>query len=302
MWGAVFSVPASVVDVHLSSASPEQLRALLWALRHAAEQPTTEKMASALHLPEQDAADTVRFWQEKGLLVTDMPLPPRVEMPDAKPTHADILRRLEEDSNVEGLFKEAQEKFGRTLGYDGQCTILLLYDTYGLPVDVIGILIGYCKEIGKTNNHYVAEMGRNWASEEIDTWEKADEKVKTLRQCTGLWKQLAVYAGISAPKPTAVQSEYLRVWHYELGFSAEMIQLAYDEMANHCNKLSFAYMNKVLRSWHDKGIATPQQVAENNEAFRKKQSASADTPPASYDITQLERQLWNDPIVFEKKD
>ena len=314
MWGAVFSVPASVVDVHLSSASPEQLRALLWALRHAAEQPTTEKMASALHLSEPAAADAVRYWQEKGLLVTDTPVPARVsaqpekppkvlpEMPETKPTHADILHRLEEDSNLEGLFKFAQERFGRTLGYDGQCTIMLLYDTYGLPVDVVCILIEYCKEIGKTGNHYVAEMGRNWASEEIDTMDKAVDKVGVLRQCTGLWKQLAEFAGISATKPTAVQSEYLRVWHYDLSFSAEMIQLAYEEMANHCNKLSFAYINKVLRTWHDKGITTPQQVAENNEAFRQKKNASADTPPASYDITQLERQLWNDPIVFEKKD
>ena len=312
MWGAVFSVPASVVDVYLSSTSPEQLRALLWVLRHAAEQPTTEALSAALRIPAEKAADAVRFWQQKGMLLSDAPQAlaqpvretPRElpDVPDAKPTPADILRRLEEDADLDGLFHEAQKQFGRSLGYEGQCTILTLYDTYGLPIEVILIILQYCKEIGKTGNHYVAEMGKNWALEEIDTLEKAVEKVDKLRQHTGLWKQLAAFAGLSAAKPTAVQSEYLRVWHDEWGFSIDMISLAYEEMANHCAKLSFAYMNKVLRTWFDKGIRTPQQAAEDNRAYRQQKSADAQTPPASYDIAQMERQLWEEPIVFDKKD
>ena len=237
VWGAVFSVPASLVDRHLLSSTPEQLRALLWVLRHAGEQPTADQLAAALRCTVNEAEQAVSFWQEKGLLSTDTPISaaPSVpektsrafpQMPESKPTPADILQRLEEDKDLDGLFREAQEKFGRTLGYEGQCTILALYDTYGLPLEVILIILQYCKEIGKTGNHYVAEMGRNWAAEEIDTLEKAVEKVDTLRQCTGLWKQLAAYAGLSAAKPTAVQSEYLRAWHYELGFSIDMITLA----------------------------------------------------------------------------
>ena len=313
MWGAVFSVPASLVDVHLTSASPEQLRTLLWVLRHAAEQPTTETLAAALHVSSAKAEEAVRFWQQKGMLLSDAPPsdarqtpkePARVlpDVPQAKPTPADILHRIEEDSDLEGLFKEAQKQFGRTLGYEGQCTILTLYDTYGLPIEVILIILQYCKETGKTGNHYVAEMGKNWALEEIDTLEKAVEKVEKLRQYTGLWKQLASFAGLSAEKPTAVQAEYLRVWHDELGFSIDMITLAYEEMANHCAKLSFAYMNKVLRTWYDKGIRTPQQAAEDNRVYRQQKNTDAQTPPASYDITQMERQLWDNPIISQKKE
>ena len=35
-----------------------------------------------------------------------------------------------------------------------------------------------------------------------------------------------------------------------------MIILAYDEMANHTGKLSFAYIDKILMNWHKKGIKT----------------------------------------------
>ena len=313
MWGASFSVPTSVVDRFLLSSEPEQLRALLWVLRHASEQPTTEKMASDLHWTRVDAENAVRFWQDKGLLQSDLRPAPRQSEPEkparvlpdvapAKPTPADILQRLNEDKDLEGLFKEAQQKFGRSLGYEGQCTLLALYDTYGLPMEVILILLQYCKDIGKTGNHYIAETGKNWALEEIDTMEKAVEKVELLRSCTSLWKQLAAYAGLSAPKPTAVQSEYLRTWSYELGFSMDMITLAYEEMANHCSKLSFPYINKVLRNWYEKGIKTPQQAAEYGQSFRSRSKENASEPPASYDIEQMERQLWDNPIVKRKKD
>ncbi|MBR2075705.1 MAG: DnaD domain protein, partial [Fibrobacter sp.] len=35
-----------------------------------------------------------------------------------------------------------------------------------------------------------------------------------------------------------------------------MIYLAYEEMANHTDKISFPYMNKVLANWHEAGIKT----------------------------------------------
>ena len=316
-WGAVFSVPAVLVDQYLSLCNETQLRALLWVMRHAAEQPTAQQLADALHLRLSDAENAVLFWQEQRLLQTDVQptvpvatpraqqAPARV-LPDApayKPTHAEILQRLREDPLLDGLCREAQEKFGRSLGYEGQCTLLTLHDTYGLPVPVIQIIVQYCKEVQKTNNHYIAELGKNWALEEIDTIEKAVDKVNVLRECTGLWKDLASFAGLSATKPTAVQAEYLRTWHYDLGFSIDMILLAYEEMANHCNKLSFAYMNKVLRTWHDKGVQTPQQAAEENRAFRERNAAKTDDlPPASYDIAQMERQLWKDPNEFHKPE
>ena len=318
LWGAVFSVPAVVVDKYMKLASAEQIRTLLWVLRHASEQPTTEDAAKALRYSEQNVREYAAFWQQNGILETDAPtvslsqnLPsgprrsekqPLPDLPENKPTAAEILTRVEESPDLEFMFDEAQKKFGRTIGYDGQCTLLLMHDRYGLPVEVILMIIEYCADVRKTSNAYIAAMGKNWAQEEIDTIEKAEEKIGELRQCSKLWKELAAMAGLSAPNPTAVQSEYLRAWSAELGFGADMIFLAYEEMANHCNKLSFAYMNKVLRNWHDKGLKSAQDIAEDNRRFREKKSADDDPPPASYDIDEMERKLLYGPIVYKKND
>lgn len=322
LWGAVFSVPAVVVDKYMKLASAEQIRTLLWVLRHAAEQPTTDQAAEALRYTEDNVREYVAFWQQNGILQTDAPTvpvpqtleaqvhkpekkPEKSELPDLpenKPTAAEILARAKESPELEFLFQEAQKKFGRTIGYDGQCTLLLMHDRYGLPVEVILMIIEYCAEVRKTSNGYIAAMGKSWATEEIDTIEKAEEKIGELHRCGKLWKELASMAGLTAPNPTTVQSEYLRAWSTELGYGTDMIFLAYEEMANHCTKLSFAYMNKVLRNWHGKGFKTPQDVAEDNRRYREKKSQDDDRPPASYDIDEMEQKLLYGPIVYKKKD
>lgn len=315
-WGAVFSVPAVVADQYIKLASPEQLRALLWVLRHAAEQPTTAQAAEALHCSEQNMCEYIAFWQQRDILVTDVttvpvqssPAPQTItvqkelpDLPECKPTAEEILQRIREHPDLHELFNEAQKKFGRTIGYDGQCTLLMMHDRYGLPIDVILILIEYCAGIRKTSNAYIAAVAKNWGQEEIDTLEKAEQKVLELNRCNALWRELAAMAGLSAPTPTTVQSEYLHAWSVELGYDMDLIGLAYEEMSNHCRKMSFAYMNKVLRNWHAKGIKTPQDVADDNRSFREKQKKN-DVPSASYDIDEMEHRLLHGPIVYKKND
>lgn len=323
LWGAVFSVPAVIVDRYLTLASPEQLQTLLWVLRHASEQPNETTIADALHFKTENVKEYLLYWQSEGILQLDgvcatpaarsSAMKPEVkpaptvqkelpDLPDVKPTQAQILARTQEMPELDYLFDQAQKKFGRTIGYDGQCTLLMMHDRYGLPVEVILMIIEYCAEVRKTSNAYIAAMGKSWAQEEIDTIEKAEEKINALHRCGSVWKELASMAGITAPNPTAVQSEYLRSWIYELGYSIDMIFLAYEEMANHCTKLSFAYMNKVLRNWHGKQLRTPQDVAEDNRRFKEKKRQADGQPPASYDINEMEQRLLYGPIVYKKKD
>lgn len=321
LWGAVFSVPAVIVDRYLSLSSPEQMQTLLWVLRHASEQPDEAAICEALRFTPENVREYLLYWQNEGILQLDgvcakpTASKPKAEqtpspiqkkelpdLPDVKPTQAQILTRTQEMPELDYLFDQAQKKFGRTIGYDGQCALLMMHDQYGLPVEVILMIIEYCAEVRKTSNAYITAMGKSWAQEEIDTIEKAEEKISILHRCGSIWKELASMAGISAPNPTTVQSEYLRTWIYELGYNIDMIFLAYEEMANRCAKLSFAYMNKVLRNWHGKGLRTPQDVAEDNRKFKEKKQQADGQPPASYDINEMEHRLMYGSIVYKKKN
>lgn len=320
-WGAVFSVPAVIADKYIKLASPEQLQTLLWVLRHASEQPTLEQISSELGFSSSKVSEYLSFWIYEGILVSDNANVPKAAeqpgrlqiteqpkkelptLPEVKPTQAQIVARTKESSEINELFEDAQKKFGRTLGYDGQCTLLMMHDQYGLPVEVILMLIEYCVSIHKTSNSFIAAVAKNWAEEEIDTLDKAMEKVDSLQQCRSLWNKLKQETGLTNPNPTTAQAAFLRSWKYELGYDIDMILLAYEEMADRCSRLSFPYINKVLTTWHSKGFITPEQVFEDKKLFNEsKKKQNDDAPPASYDINELENRLMHGPIVYKKKD
>ena len=320
-FGLSFSVPVSVTDKHLKLAGSAQLKVLLWLLRHAAEQPTTEQLCQALNMTPADANDAMQYWLEVGLVIEQGQTPPAAAVTPApratepvKPVHApiaetrptaeQIARRGSESAEIAFLFNEAQKKLGRTIGYDSQSALLMIHDAYGLPVEVILMLIEYCVSIGKAGMNYIAATARNWSEKEIDSIEKADEKIKSLRQCEQLWKELCELTGIATPRPTAVQSEFLHKWSHTFGYAMNMIFLAYEEMANHTDKISFAYMNKVLENWHEAGVRSPEDVdrlKQEKAAAKTKPKAKTEGRAPSYDLDAFMQHSAQDPIVYRKK-
>ena len=157
---AVFMVPSQIVDKHIKLAGGQQLKVLLWTLRHAGEGFDMEKLCRDLNFSVPDAQDYLQYWVETGILVSDgtadsafAPVvseknaePPKAkkELPDiepSRPTAAEIAQRAEESADIKFLLLETQNKLGRTIGYDGQCTLLMMHDTYGIPVEVILMII-----------------------------------------------------------------------------------------------------------------------------------------------------------------
>ncbi|MDR2525934.1 MAG: DnaD domain protein [Oscillospiraceae bacterium] len=332
----IFAVPNVVADECLRLTGGLSLKALLWLLRHGGAQ-NAEAIATALRQPKGEIIDALQFWQEKGILehtgdtsvvATQIPAPPpksahpAVETttvtpppaPPLRPASAQVADRLEESPALRWLFREeAPRILERTVGFDGQSTLLMLHDTYGLPPEVIPMLLQYCVAAGKRSWGYIEAVGQDWGKKEIDSIEKADAQITALQQSQQLWEELRRMAGLQAPKPTAGQTEYLNRWRREFGYKADVIHAAYEEMSEHTGKLSFAYMHKVLQSWHSAGIKTPADIAtfkeqrvkavENGAAGQgaAPQRRSAPKKPIaegfarSYDLDAYERNAWQVP-------
>lgn len=327
MFGLSFSVPAAVTDKHLKLAGAAQIKVLLWLLRHAAENPTMDELCKALNMKSADASDAMQYWVECGIVLENgkapvtaeppayavpakednsTPVDQKPEITHTRPTAEQVLKRTKESAEIQFLFCEAQKKLGKTIGYDSQSTLLMIHDFYGLPVEVLLMLIEYCVSIGKNSLGYISKAAKTWSEKEIDTIEKADEQIHLLNRCDGTWKKLCELTGISTPRPTASQSNYLAHWTNELKFDIDMIYLAYEEMANHTDKISFPYMNKVLENWHDQDINTAAQAEEAKQqrtAQKQKPATKKKTQgyEASYDIDEFDRRSETAPLVYKKK-
>lgn len=326
-WQHMFPIPADIVDNHIRLAGALQLKVLLVLFRYSAEGADAEKIAQILKTDPADVRDAMHYWAENGILLEDgaaaenkaVPMPKASEqakaavhqevkpepkaspskvnifapLPEIKPDLEQIASRCDECPELRYLYSEAQSKLGRTIGYDGQASLLMLHDNCGLPVEVILMLIGYCVSIDKRNMNYILKVGKGWAEKDIDTLEKAESEIERLTSQKNLWNRFKALTGITTPRPSSKQSEFLYKWSEEWGFSCDMIYLAYEEMIDHTPKQSFPYMDRILENWKESGITTPQLLMKNRQ--EREQSKNAKNQPKntqpnnapSYDVDEF---------------
>ena len=319
----IFPVPKAVVQDNIQLASPLSLKALLMLLCAGPAAPTVEELAKTLKRDKAEVEDALLFWVERGVLLradktaqTPVPVVPQAqtyvpvvsiapakqepakktvaELPLSRPTHEEIAARVAECEEFRELFAEAQLKLGKTIGYEGQSLLIMLHDTYDLPLEVILMLLEYAKSKGKTGYKYIASLGREWSEKEIDSLEAAEDYIAAQHSSDALWEAFRAQADAKNRNPTAKQRRFLTAWSKELQMSEQMILLSYEICIDNTGKLSLEYMDKVLRSWHDKKITTPQaaeaekkQWAEKNFGAKKKGAAKKESvysSDASYDL------------------
>lgn len=314
VFGSMFAVPAQAMD-YIKLASASQLKTMLWIFRNASEQIDPERISKEIGYRSADVSDALVALCEWGLLDSDdrvievMPAPvkeeavkpeEKIELPElatVKPTYEQVVKRCKETPEIANMFQDIQQVLGKTIGYDGQCIFLMMHDQYGLPVEVIYMLVDYCASIGKKGFSYISKVGKDWGEKEIDSIEKADEQIKILNTCTGVWKEFAAMAGIQNPRPTSVQSAFMRTWTIEMKFNVEMIYMAYEETVNHSGKISFPYMNKILSKWHEKGMKTPEDIEREKIEYRKANAKKSDnSEKSSFDMDEFIRRANQLPV------
>lgn len=343
-YASVFALPTDVADKHLRMAGKAQLKVLLWLYRNPAAAIDPAVISKDTGIPADEIDDAMLYWVNAGLLMNpdEEPALPVLSEPSAseklriqttpetktpepekqperknekpplvKPTIKDIAQRLSESDDIRSLFAEVQESFGRTIGYDVQANLLVLYDYYSLPAEVIVMLCNYAKTIGKQGSvAYIMKMGAAWAEQEINTFERAAEKIARMENADKIWSEFRRMTGIENPRPTAKQTEYLETWVSTYGFDTEMIALAYERAVEKKGSIHFGYMNGILRSWHESGYKTTEDVERAEREFagqreQKRTSAAKSTKressPPSYDAENVLRHSFTfDPTKTKK--
>ncbi len=328
-WNAVFAVPCALVDRHLKLAGKEQLQAILWILRHAGEVFRPEDLAASLGMSVDNALDALEYWRDRGLLAAKegslypvpqpeaaafqgaeagpgqtqaeeqpAPLPEPAAAPDRsspppkkrlpKPDASYLAKRAKESDAIRTLLQEAEAALG-ILSPAMTSVLLASCDDYGLPVEVVLMLVNYAKGIGKTGAAYLDAVARDWAESGVFTLEAAEAKLQELSEKRLAWGKVSAAAGLPKRSPTKKEEEAAYRWVYQWKFTQDMLAAAYERCADHTGKFSAAYMDKVLTRWQKEGIQNPGQLAREEQ--RKKDEKGRNS---SYDIDDLERLSFFD--------
>lgn len=330
---SIFPVPTSVVDDNIRLASVLQLKVLLYMLRHSDKNLDCEEVALALSLDKEDTRDAMIFWQERGLLIegnesarpivhlqattevtltkadeqaaTEIELQPKkvADIPISRPSHEQIAVRLKECKEFSGLFAEAQAALGKTIGYDGQSVLIMMHDSYGLPFEVILMAVEYCVTQKKTGFSSIAKIGKTWSEQGIDTLEGAMEYIEEHNSVNEVWNKLRSLTDIANRTPTTKQRGYLVAWVKEYGYDENIIYYAYEESVDRTGKMSMPYMDKIIRSWHEKGVKTPLDIQREKAKWqeeREKKLPQKNAPKQNIP-TMLRDEPSYDADAFMKK-
>ena len=327
-WNHVFAVPAAVVDSHIKLASEAQLKVLLYLLRHAGEDIGEEALSSALRISGEEVHNAVEFWKDRELLIdngemltpaaavdTAAPQCGRSQIPEPKKPHTVVSRAQRPDSAfvsdllrkntyLAALLEEAQSVLKKPLSPGDTATVVMLYDTFGLPCEVIAILLNYLDSIGSANMRALEKYGIRWADEGIKTVADAQHEIVRMTESSKAWESVSKLLGIrSIGNPTRSQLEHADRWLNIWCFSDEMITEAYERCVNTKGEYNIRYINAILKKWYEKGIKSMDSLKEAEAGAKTPQKRKARSSKgsmfslegASFDINKFENDsLFDD--------
>ncbi len=238
---------------------------------------------------ELDAAlEKLRRIETHRLETAPEPTPPEPERPEY--TAEDIVRRAGEDPGFAATVAEAQKVLGHTLSSADMKALFGFYDYLALPPEVILELLNYCVSLSpgrRPSMRFIEKQAYTWANQEIITLAQAEEYIrKSQLRRADMWR-LAELLGIRDREPSKTERDYLSSW-LDKGFEDDAMAEALDRTLTHTGKLSWSYMDRILRSWHEKGAHSAAQVEQKDprrKPSQQEQRKAAETKPI--DMGQL---------------
>ncbi len=319
----VFVLPTQVVQQHLHLASPLQFKVLLW---FAAQNGRWDVVSCAkdLHKSESAVEEAALYWVEQGVLLADqlpssavktikkdavvapaqtteqtfpeetvkreekaVVLPP---LP-VKPQMKDVIAKQKQSRVFSNLLQDVSKSFGKPISQGNMETLLYLYDTAGIPAEVIMMAVGYAVSVGKINMRYVEKVALNWLENGITTIEAANENLLLLQQTNDAAKRVQKLTG-KARELDWRQKQMAHTWIYIWEQSESLIAVALQRAAEKGKPL-IPYANAILDRWHEDGITEADQAKKTFEKETPAAKRRTQIEKTSLDLKEYEQILEN---------
>lgn len=249
--------------------------------------------------------NTARTASDTG---TDDSVPDTAEVPapPAKPPYsAARLKTLSQNDDLRQLLYIAEKYLGKTLTSSETNTILYLYDTLNFSSELIEYLIEYCVNNNHKSMRYIEKVALSWASEGIDTIDKA--KANAMQYNTNTFSVMKAF-GITGRNPAEAEKKLINKWYNDYCFDNDIILEACNRTIKAIHSPSFEYADSILTKWKKNNVTRLSDIALLDEAappkpmkiFNTSNTSAAgknkfnDFPQHTYDFDLLEKRLMED--------
>ena len=305
-FSSVFAVP-SLSEQLLCTASREALQVLLYLMQHQQQPVDPGYLANRLMLPQEKALQALDYWVEQGFLSGKEQAQP-AQQPEAQTAYRpepsqqsrvqvglqaqkrtmaidEIHTLSQNDASISQLVEAVQAQMGKVLTRSEIETVVSFYTYAGLPPEYILLATAHCCSQNRGNVRALSKLLTDMMSEQIYTYEQAEEYLTRRQQQDSAQGQVRAAFGIHDRSLTKQEQKYIDTWFMEYHFDISMVKLAYERTIDQIGKVSFPYTNKMLTSWHEKGITNPKYAVNERQSAK----AMAKTEASSIDFDQIQQ-------------
>ena len=220
---------------------------------------------TALHLNKSRLNCAAATLRQMGLWTEEKPAS---ILPGERPcyTEQDVIAAQNHQQEFRSLCDEVQRLLGRPIHTEDRKILLGIINYLGLPVEVVSVLISYCKERdrqrGKVRTptlYAIEKEAYAWAERGIDTMEEAAAFIQNQNLRHSRMNRLLDLLQIRGRRLTAAEERYASAW-LEMNFDDEVISMAYERTCLNTGGLNWRYMNTILQRWHEAGLHTAESV------------------------------------------
>ena len=295
-------VPKDFIEHIMPSSNASYVMVYIYVLMLATTGKTlgTAEIAKKLGLIESDVINAIKYWNEKGIMsgtgdtvIIKHSADEEISPETNRKTIDDISEIINGNKTLSDLCAIAQELVGKTLGNNDIETLYWFYDELGFSPEVISMLLEYCVSLGKRNMKYIEKVALTWHENNISTMDEAQAYITNASARSDYISMLRKLFGINERNLSKTERLYLESWRDELKMSTDMVGLAYDYCVLAVGKLSFPYMNTILKRWADQGIHTIPEAEKDHERFKQQSSNNNDIGSETQGISEIEQRFMD---------
>lgn len=179
------------------------------------------------------------------------------------------IKTISSDPNVKMLLIVAERYFERPLNPDELKSLLFIYDRLAFSFELIDYLLQYCIDQGQKSIRYIEQIAYGWYESGVTTEKQAKSTVHKQENSAYAIMSYLGKSGI----PTDTELAFIRRWTHTYDFSLAIIEDACSRTVLATDHHRFEYAESILKSWHDNGVRTKEDINRLDKAFADSKQA-----------------------------
>ncbi len=301
VYRSIFGVPTDVADKFIKLASHSALKVLLFIMRNGID-ALDDNAAFKLGISKIELDEALLYWHTVGILndsaiksdvqpkASEKPAEKAVES-ISKPDRLESARRIGESPEIAQLLRQAEQAFGRTLKQAEISTLIYITDALALSPPAVLMLLQYADMQEHLTASFIEATAVRWVNAGLTSVREIEKEIQIAAERKSAWGAVRTAFGIDRRRPSKNEEKFSYQWVIEWGFKPQMLHKAYDACIDAAGKLSLPYINKILASWHENGITTPEQADCAKKSHTDKKSSGKQDEAPSFDISLFEQLM-----------